>query len=170
MSGSTSQVDETALSEEDDVAAVLHEEAVDLGLDVLDGSSVLLQPGNINLDIEVPNIADDGIIGHLLEVLAGKDISATGCGNKDLTLASSLLHGCDLVTGNSSLESVDRVDLGDEDTSTHAVKSHSTTLSDITEASNDGNLTGDHDIGGTLDTVDQGLTATVKVVELGLGD
>ena len=56
VSGSTSQVDETALGEEDDVAAVLHEESVDLGLDVLNAGRVLLQPGNVNLDIEVTNV------------------------------------------------------------------------------------------------------------------
>lgn len=42
VSSSASQVDETALGEEDDVAAVLHLESVDLGLDVLNAGSVLL--------------------------------------------------------------------------------------------------------------------------------
>jgi hypothetical protein len=37
VAGGTSQVDETALGEEDDVAAAGHEVAVDLGLDVGDG-------------------------------------------------------------------------------------------------------------------------------------
>ena len=31
-------------------------------------------------------------------------------------------------------------------------------------------VTYDHDIGGTLDTIDDGLTATEVVIELGLGD
>lgn len=56
VSGGTSQVDETSLGEEDDVAAALHEVSVDLGLDVLDAGSVGLQPGNIDLDIEVTNV------------------------------------------------------------------------------------------------------------------
>lgn len=56
VAGGTSQVDETALGKEDDVAAALHEEAVNLGLDVLDAGSVGLQPGNVNLDIEVTNV------------------------------------------------------------------------------------------------------------------
>ena len=56
VSSSTSQVDETALSKKDDVAAVLHQEAVDLRLDVLDGLGVGLQPSNVNLDIEVTNV------------------------------------------------------------------------------------------------------------------
>ena len=56
VAGSTSQVDETSLGEEDDVATILHQEAVDLRLDVLDGLCVGLQPGNVNLDIEVTNV------------------------------------------------------------------------------------------------------------------
>ena len=56
VTGSTSQVNETALSEEDDVTAVLHEETVNLGLDVLDRAGVGLEPSNVNLDIEVTNV------------------------------------------------------------------------------------------------------------------
>ena len=56
VASGASQVDETALSKEDDVTAVLHEVAVDLGLDVLDGLGVGLQPGNIDFDIEVTDV------------------------------------------------------------------------------------------------------------------
>lgn len=44
------------------------------------------------------------------------------------------------------------------------------TLSDVSETGNDSDLTGEHDIGGTLDAVDERFTAAVVVVELGLGD
>jgi hypothetical protein len=114
--------------------------------------------------------ADDSVIGHLLEVLANQNITATSGGDKDLSLASSLLHGQNLVARDSSLESVDGINLSDDDTSSHSVKSHSTPLSDITITSNDGDLTSNHNIGSTLNTVDQGLTAAVQVVELGLCD
>ena len=56
VAGGAAQVDEAALSEQDDVAPVLHEEAVDLGLDVLDGLGVLLEPRDVNLDIEVADV------------------------------------------------------------------------------------------------------------------
>jgi hypothetical protein len=170
VASSTAKVDKTTLSKEDDVAAAGHEEAVNLGLDVLDRGGVLLEPSNVNLDIEVTNVANNGIVGHSLEVLAGEDVTAAGGGDEDLTELGSLLHGGDLVTGHSSLEGVDGVNLGDNDASTHAVEGHGTTLTDITETGNDSDLASNHDIGSTLDTVDKGLTAAVKVVELGLGD
>jgi predicted secreted protein len=170
VAGGTAQVDEATLSEEDDVAAVLHQEAVNLGLDVGNALGVGLQPRNINLNVEVANVADNGIVGHLLEVLAGKDVTAASGGDKDLTLAGSLLHGHDLETRDSGLEGVDGVDLGDDDTGTHTVEGHGATLADITETGNNGDLASNHNIGGTLDTVNERLSATVQVVELGLGD
>ena len=47
---------------------------------------------------------------------------------------------------------------------------HTYTLADITEASNNGDLTSEHDIGRTLDTIDERLAAAVEVVELRLSD
>lgn len=114
--------------------------------------------------------ADNGIVLHDVEVLAGKDVTATSGGDEDLALGGSLLHGEDLVTGNGGLESVDGVDFGDNDGSTHAAEGLGATLADVTVTSNDGDLTGNHDIGGTLDSVDEGFSASVEVVELGLGD
>ena len=43
-------------------------------------------------------------------------------------------------------------------------------LAHITEAGDHGDLAGQHDIGGTLDAIDEGLAAAVQVVELGLRD
>lgn len=170
VAGGASQVDETALGEEDDVAAALHEVTVNLGLDVADGSSVLLEPRNVDFDIEVTDVADNGVVGHSLEVNTSEDVTAASGGDKDLTLGSSLLHGGDLEAGDGSLESVDGVNLSDDDTGTHAVESLGTALADITETGDDSDLASNHDIGGTLDTVDERLTAAVEVVELGLGD
>ena len=63
-------------------------------------------------------LRDDGILRHDLEVLRGDDVTVTGGGDEDVAAGSSLLHGGDLVTGHRGLESVDGVDLGDDDTST----------------------------------------------------
>ena len=114
--------------------------------------------------------ANNGIVAHDLEVLANQNVTATGGSDKDLTERSSLLHGDDLVALDSGLEGVDGVDLSNEDASTHGVQGLGTTLTDVTETGNDSDLTGNHDIGSTLDTVDERLTAAVQVVELGLGN
>lgn len=169
VTGGTAKVDKTTLSKQDDVLAV-EEVTVDLGLDALDGLSVGLQPGNVDLNVEVTNVANNGVVAHGLEVAANQDVTATSGGDEDLTLGSSVLHGGNLVTLDSGLEGVDGVDLSNDNAGTHGVESLGTTLTDITVTGDNGDLTSDHDIGGTLDTIDEGLTATVKVVELGLGD
>jgi hypothetical protein len=56
VTSGTSQVDESALSEKNNVTSVVHEEAVNLGLDVLNALGVLLQPGDVNLNIEMTNV------------------------------------------------------------------------------------------------------------------
>ena len=56
MAGSTTKVDKAALGKEDDVAAVVHEVAVDLGLDVLDRFRIGFQPGYVDLNVKVSNI------------------------------------------------------------------------------------------------------------------
>ena len=56
MTGGASQVDETSLSEEDDVAAALHEVTINLGLDVLHALGVLLQPGDVDLNVKMTNV------------------------------------------------------------------------------------------------------------------
>lgn len=53
VASGASKVDETALSEEDDVTTISHGEAVDLGLHVDNLLSVRLQPSDIDLNIEM---------------------------------------------------------------------------------------------------------------------
>ena len=49
------KVHETPLSEEDKMAAGGHRVPVNLWLDVDDALGICLQPGNVDLNIEVPN-------------------------------------------------------------------------------------------------------------------
>jgi hypothetical protein len=132
VTGTTTEVDQSTLGKEDDVSARLHLESVDLGLDLDVLGGVGLQPCDINLDIEVTDadyqlssrkasislLGDNSILLHDLEVLADNDVSVTGSGNEDVGSGSSILHGGDLVTGHGSLEGVDGVDLGNDDSGT----------------------------------------------------
>ena len=55
VASGASEVDKTTLSKEDDVTAVGHGKAVDLGLNVRDRLGVGLQPGDVNFNIKVTN-------------------------------------------------------------------------------------------------------------------
>ena len=98
----TSEVDETARGEEDNVAPRLHGEAVDLGLDIHTLLGVVFEPSNVDLNIEVADasknvdsatvrfgcginsLANNSILRHNLEVLRGDNVPVTGGGDEDV--------------------------------------------------------------------------------------
>ena len=92
-----------------------HSVSVDLrfNIDVFFGG--LLEPCNIDLDIEVTNIADDSILFHDTEMSTGNNISAAGRRNKDVSLRRCLLHGGHFEPCHCSLKGIDWVDFGDDD-------------------------------------------------------
>lgn len=61
------------------------------------------------------SLANNRILGHDGEVLAGNDVSVAGRGDEDVRARRGLFHGADFVSAHSSLEGVDGIDLGDED-------------------------------------------------------
>jgi hypothetical protein len=55
MASGTPEVDETTFSKQDDMATVGHGVTIDLGLNVDDRLRICLEPGYIDLDIEMAN-------------------------------------------------------------------------------------------------------------------
>lgn len=114
------------------------------------------------------------------------DVPVASGSDEDVGTGSSILHGGDLVPGHGGLESVDGVNLGDQNASTIGLKGFGAlktakdqkakkglstySLTDVTESSDDSDLAREHDICSTLDSVDEGLAASVVVVKFGLGD
>lgn len=111
------------------------------------------------------------------------DIPVSSGGDEDVRPGSSVLHGGDFVAGHGSLKGVDGVDLGDQHASTvglegfgallralsavhPASRSNECTyaLSNITETGDDGDLSSKHDIGSTLDAIDERLATAVVVI------
>ncbi|GMR54030.1 hypothetical protein PMAYCL1PPCAC_24225 [Pristionchus mayeri] len=169
VASGASKVDKTSLGEEDHVTAILEEITVNLGLDsILLG--ILVEPLDINLAVEVSDVADNRVVGELEEVLATDDSLTTGRGNDDLGLRSVLLESGNLVPYKSGLKGVDGVDLGDDDSASESLEGGSGSLSDISVSGHNSDLSGEHDISGALDAVRERLSDSVEVVELGLGD
>lgn len=94
----TAQVHQPALCQQDDVVARLEEVAVHLWLDVHLLHAVLVQPLDVNLDVKVANVADNGVVPHGHEVFAGDDVTAASGGDEDGgALLDGILHGGDLM-------------------------------------------------------------------------
>src|SRR5690606_9674875 len=63
----------------------------------------------------------------------------------------------------------DRIDLSNDDATAVTLQAVGTALADVTVATDDGDLTGEHHVGSTLDAVSERFAATVEIVEFALG-
>ena len=169
MTHGASEIDQTALGEEDDVFAVFEGVAIDLGLHVtLNG--VVVEPGGVDLAVEMSDVADDGVFQHLFEMAALDDAGAARGGDKDASFLAGLVHGGDLEAFHGGLQGVDGIDFRDQDAGAESAESLSAAFAHVTVSGDDGDLAGDHDVGGALDAIDERLPAAVEVVKLGFGD
>jgi len=166
----TSQVDKTAFSKEDHTTTALEGVTVNLGLDSVALDRVLLKPGGIDLAVKMADVADNGIVQHLLEVTSFDDVLAASGGNKNTGFRAGFIHGGDLITLHSSLQGVDGVDLCHHDSGTESPEGLCASFSNISVSGDDGDSSGQHDVGGTFDAVDERLAAAVEVIELALSD
>ena len=171
VSGGAAEIDETAFGEHVDAVAGGERVAVELRLDVeaFDaGEGVELV--DFDFVIEVADVSDAGLVFHFGHVFDGDDAEIAGGGDVDVGAAEGVLDRGDLIAFHGGLEGVDGVDFGDDDASALAAEGLGGTLADIAVAADDGDLAGDHDIEGAVETVDERVAAAVEVVELGLGD
>lgn len=151
--------------------AVPEGELIDLGLDVDPGDGgVLLEGFGFDLVVEVSDISDDGVVLHLFHVLQGDDALVAGGSDVDVHLLEDVLDSDHLEPLHAGLQGADGVALGDVDSGTAAAHGLGAALADVSEAADEDLLAADHDVGGPVDPVDEGVLAPVDVVELGLGD
>merc|ERR550537_818452 len=156
-------------SKNDDAMAIREYEAIHLRFDVLDLNAwEFLQCIHLNLVVKVTNVANDGIVLHLLHVLQGDDLEvACGC-DEDVDVADSLFQSGHLEAFHACLQCADGIALCDVDTGTAATQGKSAALANVTIAADHGALASDHNISGPHDGVWERVAAAINVVELGL--
>src|SRR6185312_4995931 len=118
--GGVAEVEQAALGEHDDrvriVGAGAEDPLVDLRLDLdLADARHGGEPGHVDLVVEVPDVAHNGLVLHLLHVGGHDDARPAGGGDEDIALADDGLEAGDLVAVHGGLQGADRVDLGDDD-------------------------------------------------------
>ena len=168
MAGAAAEVHQPAFGEQDDALAVGEDDVVDLRLDVL--PLVLLQRRDVDLVVEVADVAHDRVVLHALHVLVRDHVDVAGGGDEDVGLVGGVVHGHDAIAFHRRLQRADRVDLGDPHLRGQRAQRLRRALADVAVARDHRDLARDHHVGRALDAVDQRLAAAVEVVELGLGD
>jgi hypothetical protein len=171
MSSSATEVEETTLGKDDDTVTIREFVSIDLVLNVFNlDSGVVVHTFHINFIIEVTNVTNNGVVLHLGHMVSHDNTLVTSAGDVDIGGLQDALEFLDLETFHASLKSADRVDFGNNNTSTASLHGSSATLTDITITTNDNLFTSNHNIGGTHKTIRKRVSATVNIVELGFGD
>ena len=123
---------------------------------------------HLDLVVEVADVADDGLVLHLLHVLERDDVAVAGAGDVDVAAAQRVLDGGDFEAFHGGLQGVDGVDLGDDHARAHAAQRVRRALAHVAVAADHRDLAGHHDVGGALDAVGQRFAAAVEIVELAI--
>mmetsp|Transcript_620 Transcript_620/g.1803 ORF Transcript_620/g.1803 Transcript_620/m.1803 type:complete len:420 (+) Transcript_620:245-1504(+) len=169
VTSGAAQVEQAAFGKNDDTVATFEDKLVNLWLDV-DALGTLHESFHINFIIEVTNVSNNGVVLHLGHLVGHDDTLVTSSGDENVASRKKVFKSVNLVSFHGSLKGADRINFGHVNDATAGAKGVGATLTDITVSADDSLLTGKHDIGGTHDTIGQGVLASVQVVELGLSD
>ena len=171
MARGAAQVHQTALRQQVEAVAVGKSVLVNLRLDVqlLDAGRAV-QPVHLDLVVEMADVADDGLVLHLLHVLQGDDFAIAGAGHVDVRLPQRVFDGRDLETFHGRLQGVDRINLRHDDARAETAQRMGRAFAHVAVAADHGHFAGHHDVGGAFDAVGQRFAAAVKIVKLGFGD
>ena len=82
MAGGVAEVQEAPLGEQDQAVARRHLDHVHLVLDI--GPFVVLEGGDLDLVVEMADIADDGHVLHLAHMLDADHVLVAGGGDEDV--------------------------------------------------------------------------------------
>ncbi len=164
------KVDQAALAKQVDAATIfqlvlLDERAHQLRLALRE----FLQRRNVDLDVEMPGVRNDGVILHCLEVLPVHHIDVAGQGTEEIADPGCLCHRHDLVAIHDRFKRLERIHLGDDDQRTHAACPRGQAASAPAIAGDDEVLTSEQHVRRPDDAVHGGLACAVAVVEEVLG-
>merc|ERR1712217_270444 len=108
----TAKVQQPARSKDNDAVAIREDEAVHLRLDVFYlNARATFKFLHLDLIVEVANVANEGVIFHLLHVLQGDDLEVACGGYENVHLADNALHRDNLEAFHARLQRTDGIAL-----------------------------------------------------------
>ena len=117
MTGGASEINQPAFGQKKDFVPIRKSVFIDLRFDI-GALHILGAIESIDLDfiVEVADVSYDGLVFHARHVTDSDDIDIAGGGHVNVTPSQGLFDSSDLVTFHGRLQSVDWIDLGDDDT------------------------------------------------------
>lgn len=154
-------------SENDDSVTVLEDPSVDLWLDIdLLDSRPFLETLHVDLVVEMTDVTNDSVVLHLGHVLGGDDHLVAGSSDEDIDVGNDGLDLLDFVTLHAGLKSTDGINFRNENSRPTTCQSSSATLSNISVTEDHDLLASQHYVGGAVESVGEGVLATIDVIEL----
>ena len=165
MAVASGEVDEAALCEQVDLAAVLQLELLDVLADRAARDRERLELRNVDLDVEVAGVREDGTVFHDLEVMLADDVLVARQRQEDVADLGGLIHRHDAEAVKDSLDGLYRIDFRDDDIGAEAARTHGAALAAPAVAGDDDILAGNDDIRRAHDAIPRRLARAVAVVE-----
>src|SRR5690606_30241999 len=126
--------------------AVIEGIAVNLRLDGVALGVAGVEAVDLDLVVEVADVADQRVVLHSLHVLQGDDVLVAGGGDEDVGLTEHVLDALDLEALHRGLQGVDRIDFGDDDAGALVAQRMRAALANVAVATDDGAFAGDHQV------------------------
>src|SRR5204863_1133214 len=101
---------------------------------------------DLNLIIEMADVTDHGLVFHLLHVRERDHVGIAGRTDVNVAAPKGLFDGRYFITFHRCLESINRIDLGNDDARALATQRLCATFTDIAISTDDRDLAADHDI------------------------
>ena len=125
---------------------------------------------DLDLVVEMADVADDGAVLHRAHVLDGDDVLVAGRGDEDVGARRGVFHGDDFIALHRRLQRADRIDFRHHDAAAGLAQRGRRALADVAEARDHRHLARHHHVGAAADAVDQRFAAAIEIVEFRLGD
>ena len=159
------EVDEPALADQVDAPSVGELELLDLGAGLTRRDRQLAEGLDLDLDVEVAGVREDGAVLQPLDRSAGDDVLVPGRRAEDIAHLGGALHRHHLVAVHERLERPHGVDFGDDHVRAHPARPQGNPAAGPAVARDDEAPPREEHVGRPDDPVDGGLAGPVAVVE-----
>lgn len=116
------------------------------------------------------DVSNNGIVLHFGEVVKGDNTFVSGGGDEDINVSNDIIQTDDFISLHASLKGTNGITFRNIHSGSTASHGSSTSLSNISEATNKYLLSRNHDISGSVQTVNQRVFASIDVIKFTLGN
>src|ERR1035441_6821084 len=170
MSFGGGEIDKTALAEDINLAAIAHGEFSHELAGRTPGRGHASQSIQIDLDVEMAGVTNDGAVLHLFEMIAGDDALVAGEGDEQVADDGCLAHGHHTEAVHDGFDGFGGIDFGDDDVGAQASGAHGDAASAPAVTGDYQGHAGQQHISRSDDAVNGALSGSVAVVEQMLGE